>query len=161
MRRVRGRSGQPDGHSHRERVMVSDVLPKVLIAAPNRTAADIKGDFAAHITVVYTYAEATRELEHGNFDLALVGYQFDGRRPDRLIRHIRTIDSMLPVVCINAFATDLGDTLENMRESYRGVGATDFIDVAHMRAPERKRTLQRVVDQLAYRRTPRNNHSVR
>ncbi len=131
--------------------MVSNVLPNVLIAAPNRTAANVKDDLAANTTIVYTYLEATRELQQGKFDLALVGYQFDGRCPDRLIAHIHAVKPMLPVVCVNAFATELGDTLDDLRESYRGLGATDFIDVAHMRAPERKRTLQRVVDQLAYR----------
>jgi hypothetical protein len=100
---------------------------KVLLATSTRWASRLYPPLKERYDVVpvYSFEEAERSL--GNIDVAVVGFHFDERRPDRLLRLLQ--ERQIPAFCVRGLPAGVpDDVLAQIEEAYRNeLGCRDFI----------------------------------
>ena len=77
------------------------------------------------VAVAYSFEEAARSL--GDIDVAVVGFHFDERRPDRLLRLLQ--ERGIPAFCVRGLPGVTDEVLAQTVDAYRKeLGCRDFID---------------------------------
>jgi hypothetical protein len=101
---------------------------KVLLATASAWASRVYQPMKEHYDVILalSFEEAAARIR--DVDAAVVGFHFDNRRPDRLLRLLQEAD--IPAFCIRGLAGGISDeALSQTIEAYqKELGCRDFID---------------------------------
>ena len=105
-----------------------EAKPRILTATAQRGEPIVREIFAPHaeLTLVFTLAEAVRELDtrRFGFDLVLCTIHFDESRMFDLVRHLRAAAPEVPCVCTRVVDTVLkGSFLHAMQIAVETTGA--------------------------------------
>jgi hypothetical protein len=104
------------------------------------------------VVMVQSFEEALANLPVIN--VAVVGFHFDNRRPDRLLRVLQ--DKGIPSFCVRGLAGDVSDdVLAQTVEAYKKeLGCRDFIDFTVQGDEKALAVLYAQLDALAASRAP-------
>lgn len=130
------------------------VLPKMLVAAGHKTAAELRQLFGEGVTVLaaYTYEDGARLFDREHPQVVMVGYHFDLGRPYRLVRHVRgkATPREVPIVLVRLRSSDTGTTTEEqVREGYESLGVQAFFSVpSGLARPARRKALEKLRERV-------------
>lgn len=104
--------------------------PHLLIAAMASVAAQLRAALAeiASVRIADAFETAITSFRDAAPDLVIVGYHFDGGRPDRVVRALRELDGEVPVLLVRVLPYAAGRARDaDMRQSYRQLGVDEYL----------------------------------
>ena len=126
---------------------------RVLIADTDRACAELEGALdgeGIEVLQAHSFQEAVAQARRYRPQLYVVGYHFDGGQPYRLISHLLSEDDESRILVIRALrSSESADDEEEIRSSYRSLGAKDYL-VLHEELEQggRDAALRRFADEV-------------